>query len=260
MIDVFQEFKAPLSHSMLFRWHEQITRGYEHLEQIGAYRSSKEPMQIISGPYGHTKIHFEAPPSDTMDMEMEVFIQWFNTTSSSLPTLTRASLAHLYFVSIHPFEDGNGRISRALIEKCLSQYQQQPALTNLSHIITKKQSLYYDALARNNQILEVTDWIQYLGDTIIAAQKYTLKKIELTIKKTKIYDEFKLNDRQIKVIEKLFAAEPNGFEGGLSAEKYITITNTTPSTATRDLQDLTNKEILLRTGERRHTRYTLNLS
>ncbi len=259
MTNVFQEFKKPLSHTMLCLWHEQITSGYEHLEQVGAYRTSVEPMQIISGPYGNPKVHFEAPPSVQMDDEMEGFIAWFNSTEATLSPLVRASLAHLYFVSIHPFEDGNGRVSRALVEKALSQYQKTPALTNLSHIIRLKQSDYYQALERNNQQMEVTDWILYLGQTILSAQKYTLRKIELTLKKTQIYDEHKLNERQVKVIEKLFAAEPEGFEGGLSAEKYISITDTTSSTATRDLQRLTDMGILSRTGERRHTRYALRL-
>ena len=259
MTNVFQDFAKPLSHSMLFLWHEQITRGYEHLEQVGAYRTSTEPMQIISGPYGNPKIHFEAPPSIQMDEQMEKFIQWFNKTEKTLSPILRASLAHLYFVSIHPFEDGNGRISRALVEKALSQYQHSPALTNLSHIIRLKQSEYYAALERNNQKIQINDWILYLGQTIIKAQKCTLKKIELTIKKTQIYDEFKLNERQTKAVEKLFAAEPEGFEGGLSAEKYIAITDTTPSSATRDLQGLVEMGILKKEGERRYTRYHLNI-
>lgn len=261
MIDIFQNFAPPLSYLELSTWHESISQGNPRINRPGRYRDSPESMQIVSGPYGHQKIHFEAPTSNILNSEMEAFITWFNATEETLPPLTRASIAHLYFVCIYPYEDGNGRMSRALVEKVLSQYQKSPALTNLSRTIMMSRKDYYSALERNNQALEVTDWILYLGKTIINSQIHTLKKINLTIQKTKLYDQHRgqLNERQIKVIEKLFSSEPEGFSGGLSAEKYLNITKTSRATTTRDLQALVELNILRKTGELRYTRYYLNL-
>ena len=261
MIDLLQNFAPPLSYLQLSTWHKSISQGNPRVNRPGMYRDSSKPMQIVSGPYGHEKIHFEAPPSKNIDIEMETFITWFNATEKTMSPLTRASLAHLYFVCIHPYEDGNGRISRALVEKTLSQYQKSPALTNLSRTIMISRKSYYDALERNNQRLEVTDWIMYLGQSIIDSQIHTLKKVDLTIQKTKLYDQYRgqINDRQVKIIEKLFAAEPEGFAGGLSAEKYLAITKTSRATATRDLHSLVELNILIKTGELRYTRYYLNL-
>lgn len=259
MIDLFQNYSRPLSYTELSQWHKSISKGNARVQNPGHYRASCEPMQIVSGPYGHERIHFQAPASNILDAEMDRFIEWFNSTEKKLSPLIRASIAHLYFVSIHPYEDGNGRISRALVEKVLSQYKGAPALTNISRTIMANRNAYYDALERNNKGLDITDWIMYLGQTIIDSQEYTLKKIELTITKTKLYDEYKeeLNTRQIKLIEKLFAAEPDGFEGGMSAEKYIHITDTSRATATRDLHRLVELGILRKEGELRHTRYYL---
>lgn len=261
MIDVFQNFQEALTTGQLHHWNKLINRGRADLDHIDGYRTNPEAMQIVSGPYGKQKVHFQAPPANIIEEEMNAFIEWFNDSRGSLPPLIRACLAHLYFVSIHPYEDGNGRISRALIEKSLSQYHEIPSLTNASGEILRYRKEYYNALEGNNQSLDVTDWIEYLGKTIINAQKKTIAKIELTILKTKTYDQHKdeLNERQIKVLEKLFDAGKTGFNGGLSAENYIAITKTSRATATRDLQKLVTLDILTKTGERRHTRYSLVL-
>ncbi len=259
MMHNFQNFDQQCSKSLLNYWNKLIHQGHSDSSRFGKYRTSSAPMQIISGAYGHEKIHFQAPPSDKLELEMKEFIRWFNYTGSSLSPLIRASIAHLYFVSIHPYEDGNGRISRALVEKVLSQYQGVPALTNISRIILQNRKKYYLALENSNRNLEITDWIYYLGKTIIKAQEYALSKVENTILKTKLYDRYQsdLNQRQIKVLEKLFEAQPEGFEGGLSAENYLSITQTSRATATRDLQKLVELEILKTKGERRYRRYYL---
>ena len=125
MMDLYRSFAEPLTHETMFRWHRMLTTGRRDLKNIGAYRTHDEPMQIISGPVGNPKIHFEAPPSVAMEREMDGFVNWFNDAAprgnTALPALTRAGIAHLYFVTIHPFEDGNGRIAHALAEKALSQ-------------------------------------------------------------------------------------------------------------------------------------------
>ena len=165
-------------------------------------------------------------------------------------------------MSIHPFEDGNGRIGRLLAEKSLALCQGAPTLISLSQTIERNRKAYYDALERNNKSVEITNWLIYFGNTIIEAQSYSLGLIEFIIAKTKLYDRVrgKLNERQDKVIKRMFREGPAGFKGGLSAENYISITGASRATATRDLQDLVIKGALIRTGELKSTRYYLNLN
>lgn len=189
-----------------------------------------------------------------------------NQTSPSgkapLPTLIRAGIAHLYFVCIHPFEDGNGRIGRALIEKILAQASGAPTLIAFSHITEKHKKAYYKALEMSNQSNEITGWLLYFSKMILDAQHYTQLYVEFLIEKTKIYDRVrgKLNERQEKLLARLFREGPEGFKGGLSAENYIRITQTSRATATRDLQELVALKILNRFGERKSTRYNLIFS
>lgn len=221
-------------------------------------------MQIVSGPIDNPKIHFEAPPFSAMKSEMNMFVDWFNTSLKlkfSNNSLIHAGLAHLYFASIHPFMDGNGRIARAISEMSLAQSLGHPTLITLAKTIEKNRKAYYEHLENNNKDLEVTDWLLYFSKTVIEAQKNTNEEIELIISKTKMYDSLKgkLNERQSKMLERLFKAGKDGLSGGLSAKNYISITNTTSTTATRDLNDLIEKGALRKTGQLRHTRYYLNL-
>lgn len=265
MVDLYRNFDIDLSHVSLFAWHTMLTNGRTDLKDIGQYRTHPDPMQIVSGPIYAPHIHFQAPPSIQMLDEMECFINWFNNTSphgrTPLPALTRAGIAHFYFVCIHPFEDGNGRIGRALVEKALAQCLGQPTLIAISYVIEKNKKDYYAALENANRQNEVTDWLKYFAETIMAAQEYTQNWIEFLIKKARLFDRLraKLNPRQEKALLRLCREGPEGFTGGLSAEKYINITGAPRATATRDLQDLVSKTALLRMGERKHTRYYLNL-
>lgn len=265
MVDLYRSFSEPLTHEKLFCWHKMVTTGRHDLYDIGQYRTHEEPMQIVSGYIHNPKIHFEAPPSSKMPSEMDQFIKWFNQTSPSgefpLPALTRAGISHLYFVCIHPFEDGNGRIGRAIIEKVLAQSFGSPTLIALSYIIEKNKKNYYSALEMANKNNEITPWLLYFSKMILEAQDYTQKYIEFLIKKTKLYDRVrgKLNERQEKVLARIFREGPEGFKGGLSAENYIRITQTSRATATRDLQELVILKVLTRTGERKITRYNLSL-
>ena len=158
---------------------------------------------------------------------------------------------------IHPFEDGNGRIGRALAEKSLAQNLGQPSLIALAYTIERKRKDYYAALERNNKELEITDWMKYFANTIIEAQTNTIKRVDFYVAKAKFYEKFRgqLNERQDKVIARMFREGIDGFKGGLSAENYISISRTSRATATRDLQDLVEKGALTKTGELRHTRY-----
>jgi Fic family protein len=175
--------------------------------------------------------------------------------------LTRAGITHLYFVSIHPFEDGNGRIGRALSEKSLAQNIGQPSLIALAYTIERARKAYYGALERNNKDLEITDWLVYFAKTINEAQNNTIKRVNFYVAKTKLYEKLrgKLNERQDKVVARMFREGINGFKGGLSAENYISITQSSRATATRDLQQLVAMGAFTKTGELRYTRYHLNI-
>jgi Fic family protein len=265
MIDLYQNFAAPLADKTMFDWHTALLTGDRESKVIGGYRTHADAMQIVSGPIHTRTVHFEAPPSARMPAEMEGFTGWFNDTAPSgknpLPALTRAALTHLYFVCIHPFEDGNGRIGRALAEKALAQSLGQPSLIALAYTIERKRNDYYVAIERNNKDLEITDWMEYFANTIIEAQNNTIKRVDFYVAKAKFYEKFReqLNERQAKVIARIFREGIDGFKGGLSAENYISISKTSRATATRDLQDLVEKSALTKTGELRYTRYLLVL-
>ncbi len=266
MVDLHKNFDKTLTHKTVCGWHKMLTKGRADLKVRGKYRTHKESMQIVSGPVHKPKIHFEAPPSRQIKNEMQTFIVWFNDTAprgrTPLPPLTRAGLVHLYFVCIHPFEDGNGRIGRALAEKALSQCLGQPTLIALSSTIQKNKKAYYDYLQQQNRQLEATQWLEYFGQTILDAQEYSQRLVDFIVHKAKYYDRLRgqFNRRQEKVISKMFREGLEGFKGGLSADNYLRIVKTSRATATRDLQDLVEKGALRRTGEKKYTRYHLNLS
>ncbi|KSV95105.1 Fic family protein [Sinorhizobium sp. GL28] len=265
MVDVYANWSTRLDDKTLFRWHGMLMAGNRHLATIGAYRTHEDAMQIVSGRYDKTVIHFEAPPSIRVPTEMAAYIEWFNRSApgaeTPLPALTRAGIGHLYFESIHPFEDGNGRLGRALAEKSLAQNIGQPSLIALAFTIERYRKAYYDQLEQHQRTLDITEWLVYFAETILEAQQTTLKRVAFHLAKAQYFDRFRdqFNERQEEVIARMFREGLAGFRGGLSAENYISITNTSRATATRDLQDLVEKGALTRAGERRHTRYSLNL-
>jgi Fic family protein len=263
MVDLYEHFDTPLSDETLFGWHRMLMADAKDIGTIGDYRTHEDPMQVVSGPTYKRVVHFEAPPSKRMPEEMHRFLSWFNDTGPKgaypLPALTRAGIAHLYFVCIHPFEDGNGRIGRAIAEESLAQNLGHPSLLALAYTIARKRKDYYAALERNNQDLEITDWLDYFGKTILDAQTNTIARVDFYVGKAKFYERHQgqFNERQAKAIARMFEEGIDGFKGGLSAENYIAITKASRATATRDLQDLVEKKALTRSGELRHTRYHL---
>jgi Fic family protein len=265
MVDLYRSFAEPLSEEMLFRWHRMVMSGSRNLRDVGRYRTSAEPMQVVSGSIGEPRVHFEAPPSARVPSEMKRFISWFGRSAPGgeepLTALTRAGIAHLYFESIHPFEDGNGRIGRAIAEKALAQTLGQPTLTALAATILARRKSYYEALEAANKENEITRWLMWFAGVAIEAQRRTIALVEFLIDKTKLLDRLKgqLNERQEKTLLRMFREGPEGFRGGLSAGKYSTITGASPATATRDLADLVEKGALVREGERRHARYRLSV-
>jgi Fic family protein len=265
MVDLYQSFAEPLTEEMLFRWHRMVMSGNRDLRDVGRYRTGAEPMQVVSGTIGQPRVHFEAPPSSRLPSEMERFIDWFARTAPGaeepLPALTRAGVAHLHFESIHPFEDGNGRIGRAIAEKALAQSLGQPTLTALAATILARRRNYYEALEAANKENEITRWLMWFAGVAIEAQRRTIALVEFLIDKTMLRDRLRgqLNERQEKALLRMFREGPEGFRGGLSAGKYRSITGASPATTTRDLTDLVAKGALIREGERRHARYRLRV-
>lgn len=261
MVAVRNDFSKPLTSKILFDWHTMLMKGSKEI-QIGQWRSHEEPMQIVSGAIGREIVHFEAPPSNSVSSEMSKFIAWFNESQKSIKKpIIRSAIAHLYFETIHPFEDGNGRIGRAVAEKALSQSIGRPVLFSLSKSIESNRNKYYDALKAAQRSNEITDWINYFVRTVLDAQIDAEKEIEFTLKKTKFFDQHKneLNERQQKVVRRMLDEGHQGFEGGMNARKYVSLAKTSKATATRDLQDLVEKGIFIPVGGGRSRSYKIDI-
>jgi len=258
---VYRNHASVLTEAMLFEWHRGLMDGRSDIATVGAYRTHKEPMQIVSGPLYAPKVHFEAPPSVAVPAEMKAFLGWFERTApggeTPLPALLRAGLAHLRFETIHPFEDGNGRIGRAIAELALAQGLGQPALTALAFVLQRHRSRYYEELAAASRRVDVDAWLAWFADRVLEAQRRTIASIEFVIAKTRLLDRLRgrINARQEKVLLRLMRDGPEGFEGGLSAGKYSAITGAPAATARRDLAELVAIGALVRTGEYKGTRY-----
>ncbi|MGB8259046.1 MAG: Fic family protein [Terracidiphilus sp.] len=263
MVALYRSYSEPLSATMLFGWHRMLAEGRRDLSDIGRYRTSAEPMQIVSGPAGSPRVHYEAPPSARVPAEMARLIEWFNRTApgepDALPALTRAGLAHLRFELIHPFEDGNGRLGRSLAEKALAQAANRPLLTGLASAILAHQKRYYEALERADRTLDASGWLDWFARTALDAQQSSLRQVEFLLAKTRLLDRLcdQLNPRQRKALLRMFEAGPQGFEGGMSAGKYSTVTGASPATTTRDLAELVDRGALARRGARKYARYSL---
>jgi len=266
MVDNYRSYEQPLSRKLLCKWHPFVVTPSLLVRTIGNYRQSEEPMRIVSGYEGNLKIHYEAPPASLIEHEMERFIRWFNETgpggSRPLPPLARAGIAHIYFEAIHPFDDGNGRLGRALSEKALAQSIGKPGLFALSHMIESNKATYYKQLEITQKgVLAIDGWLEYFSDTMTDAVHYSNSLLRFIVEKTRFYDRIqnRINDRQAKALSRMFAEGMDGFAGGMSAAKYMKITGAISKTATRDLQALVRLGALVKTGQLKGTRYWLNL-
>ena len=263
MLEVRNNFQEKLTEKMLKNWHAILFYNVKYIN-AGAYRKGEEAMQIISGALGKEKVHYEAPPSAQVPQEMKNFVIWYNKfkTNGNIPKIIiKTAITHLYFESIHPFEDGNGRIGRALIEKCLSESLGKQIIMSISQTIEKNRNQYYAELKKAQTTLEINGWLLYFSQLLIDTQQNALEILDFSVKKTQFLDKYKktMNDRQTKAINKMLDAGKNGFEGGMTAKKYISIAKTTKATATRDLQELVENGALLQNLAGRSTNYTLNL-
>lgn len=267
LMDATTNHVRKLIDERLFGWQAALfPTGYSGIDKInvGSWRTGIEPMQVISGGLGKTKIHFEGPPSKVVSKEMKTFFKWWNNPPSSLDGILRAAIAHFWFVTIHPFDDGNGRIARALTDMALAHDEKTSMrLYSLSSQIIKERKIYYDVLEQTQKGKgEITEWLKWFLEMFTRSIEHSNKLIEKAIFVGKFYEycESKgLNDRQKKVIKKMLETYPEDFLGGLTNSKYVSMTKISPETAKRDMKDLVDKKILLQdAGGGRSTNYQLN--
>lgn len=211
-------------------------------------------MQVVSGSAGRERIHFLAPPRQGLEAELDNFLAWFAARPTELDGLLRAGLVHLWFVTLHPFEDGNGRLARAITDMALSQDERQPQrLFSLSAQILRERKAYYAVLERTQRGgLDVTDWLGWFLDQVEASANAAERTVANTLAKAHFWvrhQETDLSGRQRKVLNRLLDAGPDGFEGGITTRKYMSLTRTSRVTAYRELADLVAKGCLTPTGK-----------
>ncbi len=253
LLDATVNFDRPLSARRLKGWQAGLFPvGYSNIQKItvGKWRKTKEPMQVVSGKIGKEKVHYVAPPSKVVQREMDNFLSWFNK-KNKMDGLIRAAIAHFWFVTIHPFDDGNGRIARAVTDLSLAQDEQMSKRCySISSQISFDRKGYYKILETSQKSgLDITNWIVWFLKTFIKAIENSEAIIDQAIlvgnfwKKHSLID---LNQRQKKVLHKMLECEPSGFIGGITNKKYVAITRVSPASAKRDLVDLEDKGILKR--------------
>lgn len=265
MIEVQKSYNKTLDENLLLDWHK-ILMEYEESINHGQFRKGKEPMQVVSGSFGNFTVHYEAPPAKDLPVLIPEFIGWYKSfTEPNLgkvgEAMLLAAIAHLYFETLHPFEDGNGRIGRALAEKALAEKLEIPIFVGLSKAIEKDKSRYYNELKKAQRNLQITDWVHYFFDILNAALINSKNIVTFTLKKVRFFDSFQdqLNERQLKAINKMMEQGQEGFKGGMTAKKYISITKTSKATATRDLQQLAEMNAFTKVGAGRSVSYELNM-
>ena len=254
LIDATTNYSKKITMERIWSWHAALfPTGYSGMVKIsvGQWRNdNKGPMQVISGPIGQEKVHFKAPPAKKLDTEMQTFISWVNT-KDQLDGIIRAGIAHIWFVTIHPFDDGNGRIARTLTEMFLARDESNPKrFYSLSSQIMTERNEYYEILkATQSGTGDITEWLKWFLECMnraILNSNTLLKKIMTKARAWQEFAQIKLNERQIKVINRLLDAGAGGFEGGLKNKKYMGIAHTSRATAQRELADLVNKGILIK--------------
>ena len=271
LIDVLQDATlntdAPLTLERLCSWHAALfPTGFSGMQRIdvGALRSV--PMEIVSGAIGHSKVHYAAPPAEGLAAQVDAFLTWFNQTQPKLGArpmdgLVRAALSHLWFETLHPFDDGNGRIGRAILQLALGQDMGLPGrIVTLSRQIESCKDQYYRELeqAQRAPSMDVTAWMAWMLAQMDAANEFANRTIDSAIQRIRFQArmaEFTLNERQQKTMKKLLDAGPKGFEGGMTTRKHVRIAQTSTPTAARDLIDLEQLGLLTRAGDGRSTRY-----
>lgn len=264
MDDAVSRTAAPLTHARLQGWQAALfPTGFSGMSKIvvGAYREHAEPMQIVSGRIGGEQVHFDAPPTSRVPAETGKLLDWFNAGTEP-DTLVRAALAHLWFETIHPFEDGNGRVGRAIVDLVLARDGGEASrLMRISQRLLEKRDDYYSELERaQHGSLDVTRWVVWFVAQVRFACEHASVAVDESLAKARFWHahrERELSPRQRKMLNVLLDAGPDGFEGGMSTRKYESLTGASRATSSRDLTGLEDGGTLLRAGDGRSTRYYL---
>jgi Fic family protein len=263
MLDVTQQFANPLTKGRLFDWHAHLfpsIRATRDKFRVGAWRDdSQGPMQVVSGPVGRHKIHYEAPAADRVEGEMGKFLAWFDSIVQEDPLL-KAGIAHLWFVTIHPFVDGNGRIGRAIAEMCLARSDGSvQRFYSMSSQILEERKEYYDVLEKTQAgSLDITEWLMWFLECLDRAIEQSNQITSSALERELFWKSLKQrdispNDRQTKILNKLFG----GFQGKLTRDKWMKITKASSRTALRDIEELIGLGIIEQQAGGRSTSYRL---
>lgn len=262
MLDATQKFDTPLSDVRLFAWHAALfPTGHSGMRKItaGAWRTDETgPMQVVSGPIGREQVHYEAPAAERLPAEMSAFLAWFNGDAPLDPVL-KAAIAHLWFVTIHPFDDGNGRIARAIADMALARSEgSRQRFYSMSSQIRHERKDYYDMLERTQKgDVDITTWLVWFLGCLNRAFEGAETILASVMRKARFWEALTgqpLNDRQRQVVNRLL----DGFEGKLTSSKWAKLTKTSPDTALRDINELLARGILVKDeGGGRSTSYSL---
>ncbi|HZV71366.1 MAG TPA: Fic family protein [Saprospiraceae bacterium] len=263
MLDATQNYKAPLTEDRIFGWHAALfPTGRSGMQKIvvGKWRDNdkSDPMQVVSGPMGRETVHFQAPDADILQDEMVHFIKWFNTETNIDPVI-KAAIAHLWFVTIHPFDDGNGRMARAIADMQLARSDKTSnRFYSMSAQIRKERNAYYDILEyTQKETLDINEWLEWFLGCLDRALSATGETLANVLQKARFWEKYKhtsMNERQKLMINKLL----NGFTGKLTSSKWALIAKCSSDTAVRDINDLVKKEVLVKDNSGgRSTSYSL---
>ena len=264
LLEATQKLDKPLSLGVLADWQAALfPTGRSGLTKIrvGVLRGTS-PMRIVSGPINEPRVHYEAPPRRGLESELKRLLNWFNKPPVGVDGLVRAGLAHAWFELIHPFEDGNGRVGRALLDRALAQDERRSSrLYSLSARFMAVRGDYYNALeALSRGSLDITDWLKWFLEQVVAACAESATTVERVLQKARFWirhSQTDFNERQRKVVNTLLDAGPDGFVGGMTNKKYAHLSHVSPATAQRDLAELVERGVLQTEGAGRSVRYLL---
>jgi Fic family protein len=264
LIDATSRYDQPLTSDRLFQWHRSLfpaTSGKRQTIHAGAWRDDAEgPMRVISGPIGRERVHFEAPAANRLELETTAFLEWFNTEHGSSPDpVLKAGIAHFWFVTIHPFGDGNGRIARAIADMSLARSERSPQrFYSMSAQILRERATYYARLEHSQRgSLNITPWLLWFIACLGRAIEASMISLGGVVQKAHVLQSVTgapLNERQRLVLDRLF----DGFEGHLTSSKWAALAKCSTDTALRDLTDLVERQVLVTNpGRGRSTSYRL---
>ena len=270
MMDATQQYVQPFTLARLFSWHRLLfptsEAGFSARALNIAELRADEPMQVVSGRLDRPTVHFEAPPRKGLEQALNDFLEWFETSRNQpeLDPLVRAGVAHFWFVTLHPFDDGNGRLTRAITDLALAQGEHQSIrFYAMSASILEDRAGYYSALESSQKAsLDITDWLEWFLKTLLRSVQQAMGRIDRVVAKSRFWQQFRdtsLSAEQIKVLNRLLDGGHKGFEHGINAAQYQAVTRVSKATATRHLADLLEKNCLVRLpGGGRSTRYQVN--